>query len=63
VGFAAITLCVASQLVLVFYFVMTQSGNFWIYPRSASANREGRQSESRSDILTESFHTFLEQSG
>jgi hypothetical protein len=34
VSFAAITLCVASQrvFVVVFYFVMTQSGNFWIHP-------------------------------
>jgi hypothetical protein len=37
VSFAAITLCVASQrvfVIVVVYFVMTQSGNFWIYPRS-----------------------------
>jgi hypothetical protein len=36
VSFAAITLCVASQQVFVpvsVYFVMTQSGNFWIHPR------------------------------
>jgi hypothetical protein len=36
VSFAAIKLCVASQRVFIFvvvYFVMTQSGNFWIYPR------------------------------
>jgi hypothetical protein len=36
VSFAAITLCVASQRVFVLvvvYFVMTQSGNFWIHPR------------------------------
>jgi hypothetical protein len=33
-SFAAITLCVASQRVfIVVYFVMTQSGNFWIHPR------------------------------
>jgi hypothetical protein len=35
-SFAAITLCVASQrvfIVVVIYFVMTQSGNFWIHPR------------------------------
>jgi hypothetical protein len=33
-SFAAITLCVASQRVFtVVYFVMTQSGNFWIHPR------------------------------
>jgi hypothetical protein len=33
VGFAAITLCVASQRVfIVVYFVMIQSGNFWIHP-------------------------------
>jgi hypothetical protein len=37
VSFAAITLCVASQRVLIVvsvYFVMTQSGNFWIRPRN-----------------------------
>jgi hypothetical protein len=39
VSFATITLCVASQrvfivVVVVFYFVMTQSGNFWIHPRT-----------------------------
>jgi hypothetical protein len=36
VGFAAITPCVASQQVFIvvsLYFVMTQSGNFWIHPR------------------------------
>jgi hypothetical protein len=36
VSFAAIILCVASQQVFVvvsIYFVMTQSGNFWIHPR------------------------------
>jgi hypothetical protein len=34
VSFAAITLCVASQRVfIVVYFVMTQSGNFWMHPR------------------------------
>jgi len=36
VSFAAIILCVASQREFIFvvvYFVMTQSGNFWIYPR------------------------------
>jgi hypothetical protein len=35
VTFAAITLCVASQRVFIVvgvYFVMTQSGNFWIHP-------------------------------
>jgi hypothetical protein len=34
VSFAAITLCVASQRVLIVasvYFVVTQSGNFWIH--------------------------------
>jgi hypothetical protein len=38
VSFAAITLCVTSQrvfVVVVTYFVMTQSGNFWIYPRTS----------------------------
>jgi hypothetical protein len=40
VSFTAITLCVASRqvfivvvvVVVVVYFVMTQFGNFWIYP-------------------------------
>jgi hypothetical protein len=37
VSFAAITLCVASQrvfIVVAVYFVMTQSGDFWIHPRT-----------------------------
>jgi hypothetical protein len=47
VGFAAITFCVASQrafiiviviiiiiIIIIVYFIMTQSGNFWIYPRA-----------------------------
>jgi hypothetical protein len=37
VSFAAITLCVASRrmfIVVIVYFVMTQSGNFWIHPRN-----------------------------
>jgi hypothetical protein len=37
VSFAAITLCIASQrvfiVVVVVYFVITRSGNFWINPR------------------------------
>jgi hypothetical protein len=35
-SFAAITPCVASQRVVtvVVVFVMTQSGNFWIHPRT-----------------------------
>jgi hypothetical protein len=42
VSFAAITLCVASQRVLiavvvvvVVYFVMSQSGNIWIHPHKS----------------------------
>jgi hypothetical protein len=41
VSFAAISLCVASQRVFiasVVYFVMTQSGNFWIHPRITTMN-------------------------
>jgi hypothetical protein len=38
VSFAAINLCVASQrvfnFIVVVYFVMTQSGNFWIHSRT-----------------------------
>jgi hypothetical protein len=31
--FAAITICIASlQVFIIVYFVMTQSGNFWIHP-------------------------------
>jgi hypothetical protein len=36
VSFAAITICDVSQpefIVVRVYFVMTQSGNFWIHPR------------------------------
>jgi hypothetical protein len=39
VSFAAITLCVTSQRVFIVvsvYFVMTQSGNFWIHHRSSA---------------------------
>jgi len=41
VSSAAITLFVAYQRVsvgggAVFYFVMTQSGNFWIHPRTST---------------------------
>jgi hypothetical protein len=37
VSFAAITLCVASQRVfVVFISLSTQSGNFWLYPRTLS---------------------------
>jgi hypothetical protein len=36
VSFAAITFCVGSQRVfVVVYFVMTQSGNFWINPHTS----------------------------
>jgi hypothetical protein len=35
VRFAAITLCVISQRVFVFISLSTQSGNFWIYPRTS----------------------------
>jgi hypothetical protein len=38
VSFATITLCVASHLLFIFaYFVMTQSGNFWVHPRRLRA--------------------------
>jgi hypothetical protein len=43
VSFPAVTLSVASQqvFIVVVYFVMTQSGNFWIHPRKVSdLNRE-----------------------
>jgi hypothetical protein len=43
VNFAIITLCVASQRVFTFvsvYFIMTQSGNFWIHPRTTDEKKE-----------------------
>jgi hypothetical protein len=42
VSFAAITLCVASQrvFIIVVYFVMTQSGKFWINPRTVRHSKE-----------------------
>jgi hypothetical protein len=42
VSFAAITLYISSQrvfIVAVVYFVMTQSGNFWIHPRTILQQR------------------------
>jgi hypothetical protein len=36
VSFAAINLCVASQqvfVIIIVYFITTQSGNFWMHPR------------------------------
>jgi hypothetical protein len=42
VSFVAITLCVAFQrafvVVVIVYFVMTQSGNFWIHLRKSSSS-------------------------
>jgi type III secretory pathway component EscU len=43
VSFAAITLCAASRrvfIVVVIYFVMTQSGSFWIDPRITYNNHQ-----------------------
>jgi hypothetical protein len=42
VSFAAIPLCIASQWVIPnvsVYFIMTQSGNFWIHPRKYSTQQ------------------------
>jgi len=42
-SFAAITLCVASQRVFVVvsvYFIMTQSGNFWIHTRKPVSEKK-----------------------
>jgi hypothetical protein len=50
VSFAAITLCVASQrlfIVVSVYFVMTQSGNFWIHPRMTNSYKKGSLQDSR----------------
>jgi hypothetical protein len=33
VSFAAITLCVASQCLLLFISLLIQSGNFWVHLR------------------------------
>jgi hypothetical protein len=47
VSFAAITFCVASQrvfIVVIVYFIMTQSGNFWIHSRIIMYRREGELS-------------------
>jgi hypothetical protein len=49
VSFAAITLCVSSQRVFVVDFVMNQSGNFWLHPRTLEA-----------DILKTSKHDPLQ---
>jgi hypothetical protein len=55
VSFATITLCVASKHVfVVVYFVMTQSGNFWIHPRTCSSS-----SRSDSHILPIMSYVFL----
>jgi hypothetical protein len=43
VSFAAIILCVASHrvfIIVVVYFVMTQSGNFWIHPRMLNSSSD-----------------------
>jgi len=42
VSFATITLCVASQqvFIVVIYFVVTQSGNIWIYPHISRNSTE-----------------------
>jgi hypothetical protein len=42
-SFFAITIYVASQRVfVVVYFVMTQSGTFWIHPHSSTDEYHGR---------------------
>jgi hypothetical protein len=49
VSFAATTLCVPFQRVFVVvyvYFVMTQSGNFWIQPRRSIMTRRPTRSDS-----------------
>jgi hypothetical protein len=48
VSFAAITLCVGSQRVFIVvsvYFVMTQSGNFWLHHRTVRAAARTRINE------------------
>jgi hypothetical protein len=66
VSFAAMTLYVASQqvfiVVVVIYFVMTQSGNFWIHLRihisEPSNSFSYRESKYRKKILLCQYQTF-----
>jgi hypothetical protein len=51
VSFAAITVCVASQrLLIIVISLSTQSGNFWIYPQCS--NRQ-RKRESKNEGMKE----------
>jgi hypothetical protein len=54
VSFVAITLCVASQrvFIVVVYFFMTQSGNFWIYPHIGSCLLEAKAFKSRNKVFS-----------
>jgi hypothetical protein len=55
VSFAAITLCVTSQrvFIIVVYFVMTQSGNFWIH--SLTVRKVIKKSINISSLLEQCF--------
>jgi len=55
VSFATVTLCVASQRVFIVtavYFVMTQSGNFWIHPCTVMSPKLTTQSSVFLENLT-----------
>jgi hypothetical protein len=68
-SFTAITLCFVSQRVfnvVVVYFVMTQSGNFWIHPRIYDSKRiefdpdtcQGSQNENRDNTSSCQYNDF-----
>jgi hypothetical protein len=62
VNFATVTLFVASQrvvvvVVVVVYFVMTQSGNFWIHPYACThGNRIATVSGARSRFTRQNIN-------
>jgi hypothetical protein len=58
VSFAAVNLCVASQLVfllLLFISLSTQSGNFWIHPRMILSRHSNSRQNLNVRIANESF--------
>jgi hypothetical protein len=62
VNFDYITLCVASQRVIPkvrVYFVMTQSGNFWIHPRKLTLWKKLQKSAGHFTVSTDSAYRPL----
>jgi hypothetical protein len=65
-NFADMTFCVASQRVFIVvsvYFVMTQSGNFWIHPRmqlSISFSKEFVPTETQGQVWETGVDIFFE---